>query len=135
MLGVVCGAYALDSILIAVGVTSMLVLGLVGYATITKRDFTGAGPYLFMSLWMLILYGFILSFFPALRESAQTAYSLIGVVIFSFYVVFDVQLIMGGKHTKFRFGVDEYVFAALSVYLDIVNLFLYFLELFGRQRD
>jgi FtsH-binding integral membrane protein len=135
MLGVVCAAYALDSILIAVGMTAMLTLGLVAYATTTKRDFTGAGPYLFMSLWMLMLYGLMLSFFPTLRQSVQTAYSLIGVVIFSFYVVFDVQLIMGGKHAKYRFGVDEFVFAALSVYLDIVNLFLYFLELFGRQRD
>lgn len=135
MLGVICGAYALDSILIAVGVTSLLTLGLVGYALTTKRDFTGAGPYLFMALWMMLIYGMILSFFPALRHSAQTAYSFIGVVIFSFYVVFDVQLIMGGKHNRYRYGVDEFVFAALSVYLDIVNLFLYFLELFGRERN
>jgi FtsH-binding integral membrane protein len=134
MLGVVCAAYALDSILIAVGMTAMLTLGLVAYATTTKRDFTGAGPYLFMALWMLMMYGLVLSFFPVLRHSVQTAYSLIGVVIFSFYVVFDVQLILGGKHTKYRFGVDEFVFAALSVYLDIVNLFLYFLDFFGRDR-
>jgi len=135
MLGIACTAYALDSILIAVGMTAMLTLGLVAYASSTKRDFTGAGPYLFMALWMMILYGFLLSFFPSFRHSTQTAYSLIGVLIFSFYVVFDVQLILGGKHNKFRFGVDEYVFAALSVYLDIVNLFLYFLDLFGRERN
>jgi len=134
-LGVICAAYALESILIAVGMTSLLTAGLVGYAMSTKRDFTGAGPYLFMALWMLLMYGLMLSFFPALRHSVQTAYSLIGVVIFSFYVVFDVQLILGGKHNKYRYGVDEYVFAALSVYLDIVNLFLYFLELFGKERN
>lgn len=135
MLGVVCAAYALESILIAVGVTAVLTAGLVAYATTTKRDFTGAGPYLFMALWLMLIYGLILSFFPVLRGSVQTAYSLIGVVIFSFYVVFDVQLILGGKHSKYRFGVDEFVFAALNVYLDIVNLFLYFLQLFGRERD
>ena len=135
MLGVVCAAYALESILIAVGVTAALTIGLVAYAMTTKRDFTGAGPYLFMALWMMLIYGFILSLVPSLRNSAQTAYSLIGVVIFSFYVVFDVQLILGGKHAKYRYGVDEFVFAALSVYLDIVNLFLYFLELFGRDRN
>jgi FtsH-binding integral membrane protein len=134
MLGVVCAAYALESILIAVGMTAMLTAGLVAYAMTTKRDFTGAGPYLFMAIWMLMLYGLILSFFPSLRHSVQTAYSLVGVVIFSFYVVFDVQLILGGKHSKYRFGVDEFVFAALSVYLDIVNLFVYFLDLFGRER-
>ena len=134
LLGVVCAAYTVDSIMIAVGVTALLTVGLVLFATTTKQDFTGAGPYLFLALWMLMIYGFMLSFFPYFR-SVQTAYSLIGVVIFSFYVVFDVQLILGGKHNRFKFGVDEYVFAALAVYLDIINLFLRFLELFGRQRD
>jgi protein lifeguard len=134
VLGVVCTIYTMESILIATAVTSILTLGLVAYAFCTKRDFTGAGPYLFMALWCLILYGFILALFPVLRSSIQTAYSLIGVVIFSFYLVYDVQLIIGGKHARFRFEVDDHMFAALNVYLDVINLFIRILQLFGRDR-
>lgn len=134
LLGVVCAAFTVDSILMAVGVTALLAYGLVLYATTTKTDFTGAGPYLFMGLWVMLIYGLMLSFFPYARSSVQTAYSFIGVVLFSAYTIYDVQLIMGGKHSKFRFGVDEFIFASLNLYLDIVNLFLRFLQLFGKER-
>jgi len=134
LLGVVCASYTAQSILIAGAVTALISLGLMIYAWKSKTDFTGAGPYLFMALWCLILYGFILGLFPVLRQSAQTAYSLVGVVIFSFYLIYDVQLIIGGKHNRFRFGVDEHVFATLNVYLDIVNLFIRILQIFGDRR-
>jgi len=134
LLGVVCAAFTASSILIAGAVTSLITLGLVAFAFTTKRDFTGAGPYLFMALWCLILYGFMLSFIPALRSSMQTAYSFIGVVIFSFYIVYDVQLIIGGKHHKYRFGIDEHVFATLNIYLDVINLFIRILQMFGDRR-
>lgn len=152
MLGVVCSTFEASVVLLAVAVTAGVVLGLVLYAMNTTRDFTGAGPYLFAALWSLVLYGIVVSFFPHSR-TVETAYSLIGVVIFSFYVVFDVQLVVGGKHNRFRFGVDDYIFAlvfllpglparranacresALNVYLDIVNLFIRILQLLSRVR-
>ncbi len=40
---------------------------------------------------------------------------------------------MDGK--KVQISPDDYVFAALNLYLDIVNLFLYLLRLFGDRRD
>ena len=61
-------------------------------------------------------------------------YCAIGVLIFSMYVVYDTQLIVGGKHKKFQFSVDDYIFAALALYLDVINLFLYILALLGNNR-
>jgi len=55
-------------------------------------------------------------------------------VIFSFYIVYDVQLIIGGKHHTYRFGIDEHIFAALNIYLDVINLFIRILQIFGRER-
>ncbi|KAH9256299.1 hypothetical protein BASA81_005520 [Batrachochytrium salamandrivorans] len=136
LLGVVCAAYTLESVMFAVGVTAMLVLGLVAFASVTKQDFTGAGPYLFVALMSLLMYSVLLSFVPGLRSDlVQTGMTYLGVVLFSFYVVYDTQLILGGKHKKFQFGVDEYVFAAINIYLDIVNLFIRLLQLFGKERD
>ncbi len=45
-----------------------------------------------------------------------------------------MQLVVGGKHNKYRIGVDDYVFAALNIYLDIINLFLYLLQLLSDRR-
>lgn len=50
------------------------------------------------------------------------------------YLVFDTQLMMGGKH-KYALSPEEYIFAALNLYLDIVNLFLFLLSIIGMARD
>lgn len=43
----------------------------------------------------------------------------------------DVQLIVGGKH-RMSLDPEEYVFAALNIYLDIINIFIFILQLIGR---
>lgn len=50
------------------------------------------------------------------------------------YLVFDTQLILGGKHRRYTVSPEEYVFAALNLYLDIVNLFLLLLQLISLCR-
>ena len=62
-------------------------------------------------------------------------YSSGGALIFSFYIVYDTQLIVGGEHKKIMFHTDDYVLAAISLYLDVVNLFLYILELLNGGRN
>lgn len=42
----------------------------------------------------------------------------------------DTQLILGGKH-KYSISPEEYIFAALNLYLDIVTIFLLLLQLIG----
>jgi len=49
------------------------------------------------------------------------------------FIVYDTQLMLGGKH-KYAISMDEYVFAALNLYLDIINLFLYILRIMGGGR-
>lgn len=53
-----------------------------------------------------------------------------GAVIFSLYIIYDTQIMLGGNH-KYSLSPEEYIFAALNLYLDIVNLFLYLLSIFG----
>jgi len=50
------------------------------------------------------------------------------------YLVFDTQLMLGGKH-KYALSPEEYIFAALNLYLDIVNMFAYILGIVGRARS
>lgn len=53
---------------------------------------------------------------------------------FTRYLVYDTQLMMGGKH-KYSISPEEYIFAALNLYLDIVNIFLYILTIIGASRS
>ena len=57
-------------------------------------------------------------------------YGSIGALIFSLYIVYDTQLMMGGKH-KYALDPEEYIFASLNLYLDIINLFMYILMIVG----
>ena len=51
-----------------------------------------------------------------------------------FWQVVDVQMMLGGKH-NYALDPEEYVVAALNIYLDIVNLFLMILSLIGIARN
>ncbi len=131
LLGVACAAYDVEAIATAMGITAAIVFTLVLFASQTKYDFTGYGPYLYTALWILFLYGIIFSAFRL--DVTHTAYSILGVVLFSFYLVYDIQLIMGGKHNRYRFSIDEWVFAALNIYLDIINIFVRILRLMSKK--
>merc|ERR1719343_1370915 len=60
-------------------------------------------------------------------------YDFVGVLLFTFYIVYDTQLIIGGSH-KVQFSIDDYCFAALNLYLDVINLFQQILRLLGDQK-
>lgn len=135
--GFLCAQYTVQSVLLAFGLTAAIFASLTVYAWTTKTDFTGLGPYLFAGLIAMLLMSMLitlLSFLGFQLSFMVTAWSALGVLLFTFYIVYDTQLMLGsfGGHQT-QFGVDEYVFAALSLYLDIINLFVYILQLFGNR--
>eukprot|EP00928_Gymnodinium_smaydae_P031630 TRINITY_DN23156_c0_g2_i2.p1 TRINITY_DN23156_c0_g2~~TRINITY_DN23156_c0_g2_i2.p1 ORF type:complete len:316 (-),score=48.84 TRINITY_DN23156_c0_g2_i2:113-1060(-) len=136
MLGFVSTIYTVGSVVQALATTALVFLGLTAYACFTKTDFTGMGPYLFAGLWAMMMFGFVMwiwSLFAPVPSFMHTVYALCGVLLFTFYIIYDTQLVIGGNH-QHQFDVDDYAFAALNLYLDIVNMFLYILELMGDRR-
>lgn len=133
MLGAISAYYTLESVMVAAGMTTVVVVALTFFACQTKYDFTGMGAYLFAALISLCVFGLVamLINIPFLRK----LYALIGCLVFSLYIVFDTQLIMGcnkfGKAHRYSFGVDEYIWATLNLYIDIVQMFLFILALTG----
>jgi FtsH-binding integral membrane protein len=129
MLGSVSALVESDVLATAIGTTMGVVAVLVLFASQTKYDFTSAGPYLMCALWSMIFYsicgamfGFVTGWF----------YGLLGTILFSFFIVYDMQLIIGGKG-RHQLSVDDYVFAALNLYLDIINLFLHILQMLSKD--
>lgn len=135
-LGFVIASYRVESVLLALALTVLIFMGLTAYACCTQSDFTGIGPYLFCALFGLMAAGFVISMmgiFMELPPIVQQIYGVCGALLFCFYIIYDTQQIMGGK--KFECGIDDYMWAALELYLDIINLFIILLELMGDRRD
>lgn len=113
----------------AAGGTGLIFFSLATIATVTKKDFSFMGKFLFIGLIMLIVASLANLFFqvPALTLTI----SAIAVLIFSAYILFDVSRIVHGGETN-------YIMATLGIYMSIYNLFINLLQLlmaFGGQRD
>ena len=112
----------------AVGITAVICFALTMFALQTKYDFTGMGTYLFIAVIVLMLFGILTIFFH--DRIVIIVYSSFGALLFSFYLVYDTQLMLGGNH-KVSISPEEYIFASLNLYLDIVNIFIYILTIIG----
>jgi len=129
MLGSLAARFEAEAVLIAVGITCGVTLGLTLFAFQTKIDFTACGGMLCALLMILFVAGIIISFM-GVSKIAMIGYGSAGALIFSLYIVYDTQLMMGGKH-KYSLDPEEYIFASLNLYLDIINLFMYILMIVG----
>lgn len=91
-------------------------------ATVSKRDFSSLGKWLLAGAVVILLAGIANLFFqlPAL----MIALSVMAVVVFSAFMLYDVQRIVNGGETN-------YVTATLALYLDIYNVFANLLALIG----
>lgn len=107
-------------IAMAAGGTGSVFLVLAGVASNTKRDFSNLGKFLFVGLILMIVASIanIFLHMPALYLAMSAA----GVLIFSGFILFDINRIVRGGETN-------YITATLAVYLDIYNLFVNLLQL------
>ena len=112
--------------------TSAMTLAITVYAMTTKKDFTVFGPFLFIIGFVFCVAG-LLSF--AFGPEMRLLYACIGVVLFSFYLLIDTQMIIGGSNKKYKIDSDSYILASVVLYLDIINIFLYILQIIGGGRD
>lgn len=100
---------------------------LTAYAWVSKRDFSAWGSFFVVGLWVLIATSVLNMFFK--NESASLWLSGMTVLIFSGLLIFDTWRIRN------VYGPDDYVDAAVSIYLDLLNMFMAILHLLGGRRD
>merc|ERR1711963_250951 len=118
-------------VIMAIGITAALCLGLTLFSFQTKIDFTGIGMYLFACTWILFIFGILaIVFFARNYPVIHTVYSALIALLFSVYLVYDTQQIMGGK--KYEISPEEHIYASVQLYIDVVYIFLAILSL-GRK--
>ncbi|CAD1808282.1 unnamed protein product [Candida parapsilosis] len=127
-LGIACAFVESTVVIEAILLTMIIFIGLTLFAFQTKYDFISWQGTLGMILWGLIGWGFIMMFFPG-SKGVENVYSFVGAIVFSIYIIIDTQKIMKTCH------LDDEVIATISLYLDIINLFLFILRLLNNNRD
>jgi modulator of FtsH protease len=105
---------------IAFGGTAAIFAVMATIATVSKRDFSGMGKWLFAGVLVLIIASLLNIFLhlPAL----YLVVSVVAIAIFSAYILYDVQQVINGGETN-------YITATLAIYLDIYNIFVNLLPL------
>jgi len=117
-----------------VGICAVLCFALTVFAFQTKIDFTAMGGILMAAAIVLLIFGILLMFFGSQYKPLRLFYACFGAFLFSVYLIYDTQLMIGGEH-KYSISPEEYIFAALNIYLDVVNIFIYILSIIGETRD
>ena len=114
-----------------IGQAAVLTIGAFGiltiYAFVSRRDFSAWGSFLMVGLWVLIGTMLLNLFFQS--QAADLWLASVTVLLFSGLLVFDTWRLRN------IYGPDEYVGAAVQIYLDLLNIFLAVLRVLGNRRN
>jgi modulator of FtsH protease len=114
---------------LAGGMTAAIFFAMAAIATVTKRDFSFLGKFLFVGLILLIVASLANLFLQV--PAMSVTISAIAVLVFSLYLLHDVSNIVRGGETN-------YITATLNLFLDVYNIFISLLNIllvFSGQRD
>ncbi|KAF4080265.1 hypothetical protein AMELA_G00168380 [Ameiurus melas] len=131
MTGTISSYYNTKSVFLALGITVIVCFAVTVFCFQTKVDFTKCGG-LFCVLGIVvfvtgIITAIVLSFkyIPWLHM----VYASIGAIVFTLFLAYHTQLLIGNR--KHSINPEEYVFAALSIYVDVIQIFLFLLQIIG----
>lgn len=129
LLGVTSSAFDFDTVFLALTQTTAAVLALTLYAfqPNPRYDLTGLGSSSLVALVVLSATGIIAAFFDI--PGIKLLYSSLGAILFSLFIVRDTELVVGGEKKNMQFDTRDYVMAAVTLYVDIVNLFVFLLRI------
>ncbi|KAG6518980.1 hypothetical protein ZIOFF_022467 [Zingiber officinale] len=130
-IGVACANTEGKIVLEALILTSAVVSSLTGYtfwASRKGKDFSYIGPFLFSGLIILLVTSTIQIFFP-LGTTSSAIIGGFGALVFSGFIIYDTEELIK------RYTYDEYIWASVNLYLDILNLFITILNMLKRSEN
>ena len=130
VLALICSLYTSGSLLFAIILCAIIVGSLCVYGMQAEEDYNEWRGYI-----MVVSYGFIGYLIGAIFIGSTVISSFwasLGAVLFGCYLIMDVQMIM--KNEEGYYDIDDYILAAMNVYLDIINVFIYLLHQIAQRR-
>mmetsp|Transcript_10174 Transcript_10174/g.15177 ORF Transcript_10174/g.15177 Transcript_10174/m.15177 type:complete len:342 (-) Transcript_10174:268-1293(-) len=140
VVGIIASFYSMRAVILGLSTTAVTTGIITAYTFLQKNpkyDLTQWGSslasagliFLLMGILRLLVYSGIL---PAyMLPASDLMHAGIGATLFSFYLAYHTRVIVGGKHAKYQMNEKDYVFGAMALYSDIINMFIYMLEIFG----
>jgi uncharacterized protein len=123
-----------ESVFTTFVVTAGMFGALAGYGTVTRRQLSGLGQFLFMGLIGLVLASIVGLFWH--NDGLQFIISFVGVIVFAGLTVYDANRL---RELAFATSAGPTsgatIVGALALYLDFINLFLFLLRFLGNRRD
>ena len=111
----------------AAGATALFMAGFGSVGYLTRRDLSALGRISFFALLGLIVFGIVLIFVRI--PHADLLYSILGLIVFAGLTMFDFQRVRRSK------GIVSAPLLAAAIFLDALNVFLFFLRIFAGGRD
>ncbi|XP_053484697.1 protein lifeguard 1 [Ictalurus furcatus] len=127
MVGTVASFHDTTVVTIAMGATLVISFTIIVFSAQTRVDFTVCNGILVVLAMDLLMFGFFSTFYYS--NVLQIVYGCLGALVYALFLAVDCQLVMGRE--KYSLNPEEYVFAALVIYMDIILIFLYILIILG----
>lgn len=128
--------YDVSVLLLVFALTALYFGVLAAYGWLTKRDLSGLRPILTGGLIFLLVFWLLSMFLPL--SGFDRIICFVGLAVFMGLTAYDVQKIKQ-LHAEFSYDYEmskkASIFAALQLYLDFINIFLYILRLLGRRSN
>ncbi|SPP90003.1 protein lifeguard 1-like [Drosophila guanche] len=121
--------YFLSHVLMAFGYPGLLVTALALFARFAPCDFSGCGPYLLVLFLVMLPMVIVMIFYRT--HLMLCIYCSLGILVYSLNLVVDIQMM----NHKNQYSEEDYLMASLSIYNEVVHLFLYILTLIGLLDD
>uniref|UniRef100_A0A8C3G1G0 Transmembrane BAX inhibitor motif containing 1 n=1 Tax=Cyclopterus lumpus TaxID=8103 RepID=A0A8C3G1G0_CYCLU len=127
--------YETKAVFLAMGITALVCIAVTIFCFQTKVDFTSCGGLLCISSVVLMIIGIVTAVVLSFQYVPwlHMLYAAIGAIVYTLFLVYNTQLLIGNRESAI--SPEEYIYGALSLYIDIVHIFLFILQVSGAATE
>ncbi|XP_047227385.1 protein lifeguard 3-like [Girardinichthys multiradiatus] len=135
MAGSVSSYYQTKAVIIAMGITAIVCIAVTVFCFQTKVDFTSCGSLLCIAAVLLMIIGIVSAIVLSFKYVPwlHMLYAAIGAIVYTLFLVYNTQLLIGNR--ELAISPEEYIYGALSLYVDIVHIFLFIIQVSGAATE
>ncbi|XP_034042273.1 protein lifeguard 3-like [Thalassophryne amazonica] len=135
MTGAISSYYETKAVFLAMGITAVVCVAVTIFCFQTKVDFTSCGGVLCIFSVVLVIIGIVTAIVLSFQYVPwlHMLYAAIGAIVYTLFLVYNTQLLIGNREVAI--SPEEYIYGTLALYVDIVHIFLFILEVSGTAME
>ncbi|XP_071771942.2 protein lifeguard 3-like [Centroberyx gerrardi] len=135
MTGTIASYYDTKAVFLAIGITAVVCVAVTIFSFQTKVDFTSCGGLLCILSVSLMIVGIVTAVVLCFKYIpwVHMLYAAIGAIVYTLFLAYNTQLLIGNK--ELALSPEEYIYGALCLYTDIVQIFLFILQIGGAATE